>query len=242
MKNLIKGDISIDCRWQETNMRFIGVFDIVGFKNWFDREGHNNVLEKLRCFQMIKELNYGINSLEIIKESTRLQAPKIIIFSDTIILISSSDSLEDSKLMILSTMELFLNCYALSIPIKGALSYGLVTYDNNIPIILGKPFIDAYLMQERLQVFSAVLDKKIENKFFEYEQLNGYLEFVNYHVPFKDKTEEYYLLNWCGKNQTDAFDSIILKKFEYECRLKGVIINNTKQFVNFCCEISDTIN
>jgi len=134
--------------------RFVAYFDIMGFKDRVYRNYHevSNMMYKLDEFiSLMKKLDS--------RYSTNL---KPIVFSDTILFISPSDSPSDLE-NVLSVCAFFLaDMIAKKIPIKGAIAHGTFTTDYEKSLYFGLPLIDAYLLTNQVFFYGALLHNSIE--------------------------------------------------------------------------------
>lgn len=164
--------------WEKTNKRFIGFFDIMGFKDQVVRNGHDIMLSKMealssilspmdeRAKRFIVDTNLEFDKHGI-KETDWMKCPKPIIFSDSIILISHSNTKKDLLGMIFSGGWLLSECFDEQIPIKGSISYGTFTADIEKSIFFGQPLIDSYLLHEELAYYGCIFDDKAEARYNE---------------------------------------------------------------------------
>lgn len=151
-------------KWDRTCDRFIAFFDIMGFKEMVERNDHQMVLKKL------ERLKEALSKIENFKLDTKsfnnviVSETKTITFSDSIIIFSKSNKVEDACKILLDSAFLILDSLNHGIPIKGAISYGEVTVDFDNSLFFGRPIIDAYLLHDNLQLYTAVMDNHSENK------------------------------------------------------------------------------
>lgn len=139
--------------------KFVAYLDILGFKELINSAPLSEVRKKLDY--LISLLNQSAvsynDSLDIIR------------FSDSIILISKTDSLADFDTLILCIMHIQTHAIQSEIPIKGSISFGEIIYEKEISLLLGKPVINAYLLQEEIKFIGVVIDSKA------HEQLDRFL-------------------------------------------------------------------
>jgi hypothetical protein len=178
--------------------RFVAFIDILGFKEMLLSKGHDFVIEKLEELRHIKRtLIDGSN--EEFKLDTLLQS---VLFSDTILIFSSSDTLED-LMQLLHQLRVLIGIYVGSqIPIKGVISYGKVTVNMEKSFFVGQPIIDAYLLQEDIQMIGVVLDHNAENRMNQLISVNSQhkaalaTEICKYKIPTKHGRINHVCVNW----------------------------------------------
>lgn len=160
MENTIQGT-----NWKNPRLRFVAYFDIMGFKELVARNTHEKVIEKLKILKdHLKELE-EINHDKILKSyKAHTSETKSITFSDSIIFFSKGNSFADAMKVIIDSILLLVVAFDNQIPIKGVLSYGKITVNFEDSLFFGQPIIDAYLLEQELQLYTGVLDHHFEAK------------------------------------------------------------------------------
>jgi len=120
--------------WINTKDRFIAFFDIMGFKDFIYRNNHNDVLEKMLELRLILSpvKSDSERKLKAPKESQKKFYNAIIrpvVFSDSIILVSEDKTVEDLFTLLFGCNWILNKCIKANIPIKGAISCGMLTAD-----------------------------------------------------------------------------------------------------------------
>jgi hypothetical protein len=175
-------------QWDKTANRFVAFFDILGFKEMVSRNSHDAILKKLeQLSETVSDLeshNYSIGMAEIIKSA--VGETKAITFSDSIVVYSKGDSLEDLNKIIIDAYWVISSSLEFNIPIKAALSYGQITVDFENSLFFGQPIIDAFLLHEQLQIYAAVLDNHFEEKLATFNLTEKVSRNIHdYKTPFK---------------------------------------------------------
>ena len=151
-------------KWTITGNRFVGFFDILGFKDLVERNDHETVVSKLNALkQTLANLERACEN-ETFMTKHALSETKAITFSDSIIIFSKGDDVSDACKIILDSGFLIQKAIENGLAIKGALSYGQITVDFVNSLFFGRPIIDAYLLHDTLHLYSAVIDNKLEAK------------------------------------------------------------------------------
>lgn len=153
--------------WNNTSERFISFLDIMGFKDLVAREDHDNIKESLQNLTNLRRfMEASSQDLELVEGEMKLEATKenirSVSFSDSIMFVSSNNSLDNYELIVESTSAMIATAIGNRTPIKGAIAHGLVTADFENQIFFGQPIIDAYLLQESLFYYGAVFHNSIE--------------------------------------------------------------------------------
>lgn len=152
---------SFECKhknWPIEAERYVAFLDIMGFKDMVLRKSHKEIYSML---MLISE------KLKIINECKKNYI-YIVQFSDSVILISKDNS-EKSKHQFIYVLQLiFTSAFDNYIPMKGAVAYGVTTFDVENSIYFGQSLIDAYLLQEELYYYGVVFhnsaEKNLENR------------------------------------------------------------------------------
>lgn len=184
--------------------RFVGLFDILGFTNLV----LNNTLEWL-----VEHFNTIF--VDAISEATQPTAilngkeHKIILsrhvrFSDTILLYTDDDS-KMSLVNIIECSNLFLyKSLVKGFPLRGAITHGefYIGKDGDAESFLGKPLVEAYLLEKKQVWSGAIVDPKITTN-IEYEDVTEKMKtwnrLINYEVPLKDDLlRPFYCVEWPG--------------------------------------------
>jgi len=234
-----------ELQWVDTTNRFVAFFDIMGFKDIMIRNGHDYALNKVKTFK--KAVDTLINgSEENFKMTTNLKSYR---FSDSIFIFSKTDIPQDFDNLLHQCNILLKICFQYNIPLKGAISHGLVTADFDNSIFVGQPMIDAYVLHEDLQMFGAILDHNTENKLKEYSLLKDdtkiklHSEVTQYKTPTKSGKINYYCIKWPflafpiqGGPSDYAFDLSDKKHIDnFYNTVSGkarLYVDNTIEFVN----------
>jgi hypothetical protein len=199
-------------KWIETNNKIVAYFDVMGFKDLVFNNPHEDITKKMRKFvQMVNSLGTAI-MLNQDGEKTEIQ--KVVIFSDSIMLISIDDSLSNAIDMMMTSSLILGLSLNLGLPINGCIAFGEFTADFKNSLFLGKPLIDAYLLQKELLVYSIVLhhsfEKRYGNEVINRQKMFEGKRWFKYLTPFKSGKSMHYHLNWIleqrllWKNQNDT--------------------------------------
>jgi hypothetical protein len=190
-------------KWEPTCKRFVAYMDIMGFRDMVFRNTHQKVLEVMEQFRLpIKKLKeeakerlagrpHGWDTFEN-------TVVKPVIFSDSVLLFSSDDSLGAVENLIWQVKSIISDALINGIPMKGALAYGKQTAHFGKSLYFGKPLIDAWELQNELVIYGVVLHHTIEGYLAKKEWIEELEEtsILKYAVPLKQGTVSHYLVDW----------------------------------------------
>ena len=161
---------------------FVAMLDIMGFKNLVEQN---------------PEITYNLLKRAYLeaKRQAKYKTLDISIFSDTIIIVSQSDSKESFEDIIISSshfIKLFLDE---GFAINGAITYGDVVYDKSKNLCFGIPVSKAHLLQEDLFCYGIIIDSSVLTKikdfnnsaFSSYNHLITSDIIIEIKVPLKSK-------------------------------------------------------
>jgi hypothetical protein len=185
---------------KETCNRFVAFLDIMGFKDLVLKTSHKGVYNKLAPFSDELKVIDGLGTVNIGRQS--MINTRLMIFSDSIILISKNDNMRSAGHIILSVGLILFHAMSKKIPIKGAIAYGKQTADFKKSLFFGKPLIDAFELQNELKLYGVVLHDSVEKRMTEIDEIE-YLknhDFLKwYSIPMKSDRINHYLVNWTDK-------------------------------------------
>lgn len=199
--------------WPPTSKRFVAFLDIMGFTDMVLRTPHHAVRRKLEKFVP------SIGAISYVYENIRAKTPpgkrqnvkkelsgdkgnwevptiKVIMFSDSILLISKNDSFWCAQEILFNTSWVLTQGVFHEIPMKGAIAYGTFTADFERSLHFGIPLIDAYLLQEDILLYGAVLHHTMERHLHDtkiLQQLDNKLLY-KYPVPMRTGRVNHYIL------------------------------------------------
>jgi hypothetical protein len=207
--------------WDETTVRYVAFLDIMGFTDLIYRNEHLVVKEKMSKLSTL---------VEDLIENGHEDNVKSIIFSDSILLISKNSEKESLSAILLALQNFFVHCLMNKIPIKGAISKGLFTANFKSSLFFGQPIIDAYKLEEDLQMYGVILDHKIEVDLKGDEDMyNNYC--LNSPVPTKNGLITHTSINWMF--WANALDDV------YQNKIKSVDELNTSMNPTVALDLID---
>jgi hypothetical protein len=171
----------INQNWPVTCERYVAFIDIMGFKDMVARSSHEEI------YDMMKNINKVKRELENVKwTDIDDRITKSTFYSDSIIIYSKDNSINSAQNINSTISALTNDLLASGIPHKGAIAFGKMTRDERRSIFFGQPLIDAYLLQEQLNLYCIVVDASAEHQFEKQNLIdNEKLMLKNYLCNFK---------------------------------------------------------
>lgn len=161
---------------EHTRRRFVAFFDIMGFKKRVYKD-HDDLVDRMGYLQQIIGAIEGVATKEIEKRNKSITEQvgknldeivirsyaRAVIFSDSILVYTEDDSLSSMYHIFSISGAIAGRAYESDLPLKGAISLGKFTANFEKSLYIGKPLIEAYLLQEDLLYFGVILHNKVEN-------------------------------------------------------------------------------
>jgi hypothetical protein len=149
-------------RWKVTDNRFVAFLDILGFKDMVARNSHHEIYQLLQKLSEIKETVQKAPVNPKIKKQVGDVEVFVVNFSDSIVIFSKNDDINNFHYFILATRWIFTSAIKNGIPIKGGFAHGNISVNKTEQIYFGQPIIDAYLIEEEVNYFGIVAHNSID--------------------------------------------------------------------------------
>ena len=225
----------------DTCDRYIAFFDIIGFKNKILEKKHEEIVDLLcNFFSSISDpKQYKLTGF-FDQKSISCEV-KYAFFSDSILIISKDSSDLSNLAISYASIHVLTIALLYSIPIKGAIACGKMTADFSKSLFVGKPLIDAYLLQEDQNWFGVInhhtADRAFFPKVFPDEKINpNYISLTEeYLVPFKSGKAKHTTYNWpffSFLGHERIIELINCLKFE-SSGINRIFIENTFDYLNY---------
>ena len=182
-----------ESKMKQDHKRFVAHFDMLGMKQAILRND-NEAWGALCDINEAKKRIYRI-SIEV-KNKDMIVADRVrtFFFSDTVIIFTLSDELEDLYAILILSSELFSNSFHRCVPLRGGLAHGEFYFNLDESLFLGKPLVKAYEIGECAQWIGIVVDEFIAEMAEPYPIGE---EIIQWNVPQKDNTfKREFVLNW----------------------------------------------
>lgn len=216
--------------WIDTNDRFIAFLDIMGFKEMIIREGNKTILDKIEKIASRVQLMDGVGDI------------KTIIFSDSILVITPDNSYTSAYSICVITEDIFTTAFTEGVPIKGAIACGELTADLDKAIYFGRPLIDAYELQQELELYGVVLHHTAEKqiKKAEKDKAPGVEPIENVHIskyltPLKSGKVNHFMMSGFMKfDLENKIEPLLLNLYLSVSGSPRRYVDNTMDFYNWC--------
>jgi hypothetical protein len=206
-----------------TRNRFVAFFDILGFKDRVMRESHDQIYKDLAKIQIDE------NALrEIISNENKKFGIHVVKFSDSIIVFSENDTVENFIVFLIAARVLFCSFLTKKFLIKGGMAYGNISLDKKNQLYFGQPIIDAYLLEEDVNYIGVIIHNSIEEfKHKNIKEDNKYCSILKQLIfegqsPLKSGNITHFNLNW--------FSQLIGNKLNEDKDVKTEVITRLKEF------------
>jgi hypothetical protein len=184
--------------WEEKKC-WIVYFDALGFANKARNSNDSFKLHHLKrtiddYLNIAEEKVASINNTENIKSKI-----KYFVFSDTFLFYSTTEEIQDYPWLMSLATEFIEECFRHRFPMRGAISYGDITFRHNGRIIIGKAFVDAHYYAESQNWIGLVLTPSATEELEKHELYPACHGFVLCDVPLKNKEpKELYAYQFIG--------------------------------------------
>lgn len=214
--------------WKITENRFVAFLDILGFKDLISKNSHSEIYDQLNKISKTKKFLESAAHEEK-KPTIYIDAEIYIVsFSDSIVVFSKNDSIENFFYFLNAVRWLFARTIVAGIPLKGGIALGEVSLNKTEQIYFGQAIIDAYFMEEDVNHIGVVANYSIDNylktneKKIDQAKLNEYL--FEEKTPLKCGNLRHFNLNWYKK--TSLIKDALTEEEKYNRILE--LINNFK--------------
>lgn len=210
-----------------TANRYVLFLDIMGFKDRVARSDHKEILRDLQAIS-----NF------ISDKISREEGLLFTMFSDSIIILSSDIQYKTFVAMVLLANAVVKQSVALKIPIKGALAKGKCTaYPGPKPLYFGQPIIDAYLLEESIELYNVALHHTVE-EFAIRRSKESPNQIFDYEIKLKGGLSKHFVLGWFADNISECEDNLRTIRMTVSDSPRRYV-DNTLKYISAFKEIGD---
>lgn len=125
--------------WDDSGLHLVFYGDIMGFKNLVATTSHEEMNGEMKKFWD----DVDTKSSPLTGKDLRMMR-----FSDSVILVTKDNSKKAFNKLTKAVSRLIQLSLKMELPIKGAISQGHLTLDENRQLVFGQALVDAYLLEE----------------------------------------------------------------------------------------------
>lgn len=217
--------------WKITTNRYVAYIDIMGFKDMVLRTDHadiyKNMLKIDKQIRKMANVSWDGETSKLIKTTN---------YSDSIIIYSKDNSSESLHSFICTVAAATNDLLVEGFPHKGAVAFGMMTFDTSNSIFFGQPLIDAFLLQEELEFYGIIAHGTIEKEIKKHMKDNANLFIEDYRCNLKKGNSLHltiYPMNLIGKSKKASdklFESCQKMRFKTSGHLRKYI-DNTESYI-----------
>ncbi len=237
-------------KWIPTDKRFVAFLDLLGFKDKVMRSTHEEIYEELHKISTVSRNLEESTKNDSIQKTFNDADIYIVSFSDSIVLFSKNDNIDNFKFFSIALLGLFSNAIKNKIAIKGAVAHGLVSLNKSEQIYFGQPIIDAFLLEEDVNFLGVLCHNSIDNylkSIVDSEFINSTYKFAE--APLKYGNINHYFLDYYqylldpdqkqkSNNTSKNIENIISVFKEFYITVSG----NPRRYLDNTIKFVETIN
>lgn len=150
----MESKLEIRVNWYDSAEHLVFYGDIMGFKNLIATTKHEDMIGIMKKFWD----DVDTKSSPLIGKDLRMMR-----FSDSVILVTKDCSDKALNKLTKAVIRLMQLSFKMSLPIKGAISKGHLTLDEQRQLVFGQALVDAYLLEEELFYYGVAVHHSIED-------------------------------------------------------------------------------
>lgn len=183
--------------WNDDDERFVLYLDIMGFK---DRVAKTDISELKQLLLTFKTKNRKLKPLlENTTTGLRKEFMKMSQFSDSIVVISRSNTKDDLNRITKAGVILMQTALETGFALRGAVAAGNMVFDSENQIFFGQALVDAYLLEEQLNYYGIVFHdsaEKLVRESLENNEDNTYFPIKDEAIHTKSGLSAHYHIAW----------------------------------------------
>jgi len=233
---------------------YILSLDILGFSKLVEKNRHSHLVDifELLINTWIADLNLANKHYLYEVDGKITDKINSLFISDTILMYSYTAEIENFLKIVLLTQVLLANSFKMGVPLRGCITSGEITVKhlNNNDLIIGKPIVEAFLLEKKQEWAGCCVTKKCTETVERFhvnkskpclDWLIKKRDLLKYNVPLKESTfNEMLVINWVSiaKNllkleSKDIYDSFFMHRKEPDneneiIKTQNKIINTLK--------------
>lgn len=168
----------MNSQWM-TYKAWIAHFDILGFKSILKNEIDSLEVEvvKSKLDEVIGELKKKVNDFE--------ESIEYLFYADTFIIYSKSQKINNYPGLISASKTFIRKCIHKRLPVRGAVSFGEISFGHDKRILIGKAFLESYSYGEDQNWLGLILTPSASQELIENGLSPVRHGFVNQDIPLR---------------------------------------------------------
>lgn len=230
---------------QVTQKRFVLYLDIMGFK---DRVAKVDIAELRDMLLQFQDKNIKLDPLlystrKIKGVTSRKPLLKMSQFSDSIVVVSGGDTLEDLNKILKAGVILMQVGLQTGFALRGALSFGEMVYNDKRQLFFGQALVDAYLIEESLNCYGVVFHESVESQLQKMKESayfvkdnpqkdKTYLPILNDKLIFKGGKSTHYHLAWYAMKDDLSMGNMTDDAKKWLNNLRSTVSGNPRVYLD----------
>ncbi len=187
--------------WKITDNRIVLYLDIMGFKDLVQKVDpkslHTHLKEAISFASEMKHIGYADLERAGFRKFPEIKSQ---VFSDSIVFTSEGISTADIYTITKGAKWVSSALFQHHITFRGAIACGNMTYDDQNSIFFGQPLIDAYLLEQQLDLFGITVHHSFEGLLKHSFKKKKCEDSLQDYVPYPIKTSKgkatHLVLDW----------------------------------------------
>lgn len=209
---------------------WIAHFDILGFKSIIDNDNGSLTLAILQSSinEIIDDLRRDVSEFE--------ESVDYLFYADTFLIYSKSERVNDYPGFIRVSKNFITRCICKLIPVRGAISYGELTFGHDKKILMGRAFLESYVYGEDQNWLGLILTPSATNKLKEHDLQPIRHGFINRDIPmrkhsiFDEEIYAYFFINGSTDFQCPLLP-ILREMMQHSPKAEKIKYLNTIKFI-----------
>ncbi len=216
--------------WSKDKERLILYADIMGFKETVISETHDDLKERLMKFKQTFD-----KRIKPLRSGDHL---KYVQFSDSVIIVVNGTDSKMVNLITKAATVLMHVALSQNFPIKGVISKGVFTYDENDELYFGKPLVDAALLHDEIHFYGIVVHHSAEKVIK--QNISKDIPFICSPIPIKKGKTSHFHLAWSLTSTNLSPKDIKVKAKEWLTNIQEQVSGTPRIYIDNTIELLKT--
>ncbi|MEP3373447.1 MAG: hypothetical protein ABJL43_01230 [Maribacter dokdonensis] len=191
----------MDKKWNITDNRIVLYLDIMGFKDLVQKTNpeilHKYLKDAIQFASQMKHLGYADLEKAGLKIFPEIKSQ---VFSDSIIFTTQGITPADIYIITKGAKWVSSVLFQHHITFRGAIAVGNMTYDEDSSIFFGQPLIDAYQLEQQLDLFGIAVHHSFEgllkHSFKQKKCQDSLQDYIPYAIRTTKGKAKHLVLDW----------------------------------------------